>query len=426
MPKYVDNSRSDDNSVVIPAPSESYVKKRCNELRDLQPHERAAKHTAAISTSGIITFSHEAQPIIMALSVEEQDAMYRDVAERIAARLDTDLISLSVHRDESAPHAHFSMIAVNKEGIPISKAVHVSGMRELQDIAGRVMAERGLPITRGKPKQQRIDDGEPEWRWMYRNVKQLYEDIPKEIDEILERKWAIEKEAEEAVKKRDRNMQLVTKSQEKLDAGNGDVDKLEKRITTYNNRIAAQESTLETLQREVSAIDKALAEKRKRVEATRNTMPAPSGFRIPMLDVAVLTNPDSYADAVAEYAAEQARIATAAERESLTAREVSLVKRLGAVERKEVSMKVREDSLNERESKLDQRDANTVESRSKLQTLQARFINMTSKIGKLMGADRKLLTDDIEKHVLNSKSLDELRSNVQAKGHGIYKTPGIQ
>lgn len=230
QPAYVDRTRSGLNSVIQPTMTESYAREQCETLRAQNPHEREMKSNAAILTAGIITFGTEAQPVIESLNTEQQDALYSDIAERIANELETRLVGLAVHRDESAPHAHFSLLAVNKNGIPLSQVITKPIASRMQDIAGEVLAEHGHPeIKRGKPKIQRIQDGDDWSKIIHKSVKQLHEDLPRELE-------ALHKEIADAEAKLLKNKRLIEKAENDLKDANADTEKVLKRMITYEKR----------------------------------------------------------------------------------------------------------------------------------------------------------------------------------------------
>ncbi len=179
VPDYVDRDRSSMNSVLLEPMLEASLRSICLERRALRDTKRAMKQDAAVATIGIVTFGSDAQPVIQALSIADQDALYMDAAQRIAAELKSDVTGLVVHRDESAPHAHFQMPAYNREGMPLSKVITPEVAKRLQDIAGSIYNAHG--ITRGTPKAVRIERGDDVSKTMNRTVKQLHKDMPKEI-----------------------------------------------------------------------------------------------------------------------------------------------------------------------------------------------------------------------------------------------------
>jgi hypothetical protein len=200
VPAYVDRDRSDQNSVIVEPLAEKDLRDACLFRRNIiGSKQRAMKKDAAISTIGIITFGTEAQTPIKKLPVAEQNALYLDAAQRIATELETTLTGLVVHRDESAPHAHFQMVAFDMSGNPLSKTITPAVAKKLQDIAGEVYAEHG--ISRGKPKAQRIADGEGYDKTLHRTVYQLQTAIPREIAEKEKRSATLDRENEAKGKK---------------------------------------------------------------------------------------------------------------------------------------------------------------------------------------------------------------------------------
>ncbi|ORU91418.1 MAG: hypothetical protein A6F72_02425 [Cycloclasticus sp. symbiont of Poecilosclerida sp. N] len=175
QPSYIDANLSYANSIIIAPFTGSEIKGLC-EIRRTNATRRI-RSNAYVATNGIITFGYQAQATINRLTPQEQDKMFQSVSESIAKKFNNTLTGLVVHRDESAIHAHFQMPAVNRNGCPNSKErVNYS---ELQDIAGDATAYLG--ITRGISKAKRMAAGEPDRAHIHRSVKQLHEDLPREL-----------------------------------------------------------------------------------------------------------------------------------------------------------------------------------------------------------------------------------------------------
>lgn len=198
VPAYVDRDKGADNSVIIAPPEPSALRDEIAKHRAAAGQQKL-RADARISYSGIITFGTEAQPIISSLPKSEQDALYQQVAERIAERADRDLIGLVVHRDEAAPHAHFTLrgYKLGADGKEQPLRLGKKDTAELQDIAAAEVASLG--IERGKPKAQRIADGEDRSTYIHRSVKQLHEDLPREIEAAQDRWAGIQEEIDEAI-----------------------------------------------------------------------------------------------------------------------------------------------------------------------------------------------------------------------------------
>jgi hypothetical protein len=180
QPKYVDATRTHLNSVLINAPTEVYLRDKCEALRSKRATKRKMKVDAAVLTDGIITFGTEAQKVIESLSTEEQDALFLETAKRIASYSKTELVSLTVHRDETAVHAHFGMLAFNRDGMPLSKSLKPRDTEKLQNIAGDVF--KNLGINRGVKKVVRKLRGDDKSKIIHRSVKQLHDDLPLELE----------------------------------------------------------------------------------------------------------------------------------------------------------------------------------------------------------------------------------------------------
>lgn len=231
IPKYVDQERIHLNSTIIEPAKESELRKTCEERRALRKTKRQMKVDAAVATVGIITFSRAAQSTVELLSNSEQESLFLLTAERLAESLGSNLTGLIVHRDETALHAHFQMPAVRNDGLPISKMGNIGSL--LQDIAGEVWSEYG--ITRGVRKADRIAAGDDMSKIVHRSVKQLHEDLPKEI-EALQAKLA-------------KNERLLEQAEAKLAERSSKAASLEKLVKTYEKRVKAAEDALAALEK---------------------------------------------------------------------------------------------------------------------------------------------------------------------------------
>jgi hypothetical protein len=261
VPKYVNSEKTVLNSVIVAPLSESNLNSLCLERRALTVKRRAMKKNAAITTAGIITFGTDAQPIVNALDFATQNRLFSETAARIAELLRTEISGLVVHRDESALHAHFQMPTFNKDGIPISKIITPTVSKRLQDIAGEVFGVHG--ITRGKPKVQRVIDGDPLHTIIHRSVQQLHNDLPEELAA-----------AESKIQNYKR---LIEENRRKLEAGQGDEEKIQKRISVYEQRIESMRSielNIETEKARLSEKQHELAAAEEKLAETRETLNA--------------------------------------------------------------------------------------------------------------------------------------------------------
>lgn len=238
QPDYVDASRTPENSVLLEAPTPAKMSAECLKRRQAAfvpgPGKRQPKSMAkdaAISISGIVTFSSDAYPEIDKLSPDEQDRRFLAAAEAVAERLGTDVAGLAVHRDESNTHAHFTLYGFGKNGEPVSRKMQKKVLSEIQDIAAEPFEDLG--ITRGKKIGERIKNGEPYSKTVNRSVRELHRDLP------IERAAAQEKVAD--MQKR------VEATRAKLEAGTGNLEKLEKRLATYEKRLNDRKAELDRL-----------------------------------------------------------------------------------------------------------------------------------------------------------------------------------
>ena len=203
QPAYVDGDRSQLNRHLMalrPLPDIQ----RENEVRRLKAgRTRKMKSNAAVTTAGIITFGHRALDVFNRLPDEVQDRAFTELAQEIAAQLNTSLEALVVHLDETAIHAHFTMRAYNDSGEPISNATRYGDMSALQDLAAEVMQRFAPEIERGRKKKERLEAGANYPDTLHRTVKQLHEDLPKEkatleaeikemSQELIEKKASVE------------------------------------------------------------------------------------------------------------------------------------------------------------------------------------------------------------------------------------------
>ena len=266
IPKYVDQDRSYLNSEILRGPTPHTMRAECVKLRELTPKIRKMRSNAAVSTRMIITFGKGLQPHFDALDVQTQDQIYTEISETVADRVATSLLALVAHRDETAPHAHGQMLAVNKFGVPVSKVATPTVMSELQDIAHQT-ALKYLPMCeRGTKKEDRIERGDDPSKIYNRSVKQLHTDLPKEIEA---------KQAElDAVTSQ---IPALTARVEEM---RGRVDKLEneekqreltaakvKRLRVYRSRLADRVGDLRSARDELTQLTAQIVEKQGLVMA---------------------------------------------------------------------------------------------------------------------------------------------------------------
>ncbi len=289
LPKYINRELSGENEAVLDKKlSGKELLQTARELREKTPGKRyRVKDDAAVAYRGVITWGTEAQKVIGSLDKEKQKELYREIAERISKEAGLPLISLYVHRDEQAPHAHFTMYKFDAAGRSVS--LKRPDLKRFQDIAGEVCRDFGLPITRGIPKEQRVAAGEPVWNYLHKTVRELHDSLPREIElrkkelreleEDIARKSRerdafrreieeLERELAERQKKNEKAQALLEKAKKELavliekgQAESEKAEKLEKRISTYENRISGYG-------KEIAEAEKTLSEKKAELDAT--------------------------------------------------------------------------------------------------------------------------------------------------------------
>ncbi len=203
---------------------------------------RTVRKDARVSYAGIITFSHEAQDDIRNLDESSQVKIYNDIAKAISEKTNADLLYLTIHNDETAPHAHFMLKSYDKNGK--SLRLNPLDLSCLQDIAGDVLQQHGLDIRRGKPKAERIRNGDRSSQIYNRSVKQLHEDLPAEIE-------TLQKQAIEYYNKAKKNYDYLVKSQSLARDASANNEKIQKRIDTYQRREKDAREAAESAEKEI-------------------------------------------------------------------------------------------------------------------------------------------------------------------------------
>ena len=133
------------------------------------------KRNASIAERVVISFGHAIQDRIREDN-DRADELYRAVADAIARWCGAEVLGLIAHEDETAPHAHFWMDSCNEDGKPVSQFVG-HNQRLISNIAARA-ARKFIPeIERGKPRRQRIADGDDPKTFDHRLPRKMREDL---------------------------------------------------------------------------------------------------------------------------------------------------------------------------------------------------------------------------------------------------------
>lgn len=239
QPAYVDPLRREDNRLLIDPATPAVMRRLCADRRALRDTQRAMKRNAAVAACGVITFGAEAAELFERLEPSQQDAAFTDLAEAIAERLNTTLHGLVIHLDETTIHAHYQLAAYNRDGVPLSKATSPRVMSGLQDLTAEVMGRHCPGIERGHQYGGRIEAGADFRDTLHRTVRQLHQDLPREIDE----KRAQVAEASARV---DEMRERVAKLEDKAEL----TDKETKRLGTYKKRLEDRIKELEDATKE--------------------------------------------------------------------------------------------------------------------------------------------------------------------------------
>lgn len=259
QPDYVDSSRSHLNSTIVPCLTPKELSKICLDRRvdraqtqGAKRQPRSMKKDATIMIAGIITFGKEAQPHIRNLPDGEQNELFRQTVELVAKELGTTVAGLVVHRDESAPHAHFQLPGYGVDGSPISKKINLPMCSKIQDIGAKPFNKIG--IHRGERVSERRERGEDYSKTIHRSVRQLHSDLPKELEAAQEKVAEMESRVEKTegklaevreklAQEQDSNDDLKTKN-ETLQK---EQIRLEKRLKAYEKRLQDREAELTRL-----------------------------------------------------------------------------------------------------------------------------------------------------------------------------------
>lgn len=248
LPDYVDRDRVADNRVLVEPPSPARMRERTVERRARASPRRALRRDAAIAVAGIVTWSREAQELIRAAPPDRQDAAYRAIAEAVGRHYGIGVLGLTVHVDESAPHAHVWWDARCEDGSALSASLNTA---HLQDLAAGALAPLFPQIGRGRAKRERRAAGEPRAAWVHRSVRELHQDLPAEIE-------ALERERDRA---RDRAAEMAARvsALETREAELGALTERERRrLTVYEKRLETRRQDLEAVERRGAALTAAL------------------------------------------------------------------------------------------------------------------------------------------------------------------------
>ncbi len=388
VPDYVDKLRIDKNSVLIEPPDADKL------YREISKHRKAAKQQALrkdarLAMTGIITFGEEAVDIVNGLSVDDQNQIFTEVAKKVAAHLDRELIGLVVHRDETNVHAHYMLRGYKYDletGQELPTRLTKADTRELQDVAAEPVALFG--IKRGTPKEERIANGEDRSKWDHIPVKGMHQREAADKARIAALETRIEKldaEAKQSLVRKEKNERLADKARLDAETCKGNADKVAKRLEAYERREAEAKANCERLDAEKADLEKQIKTLRENQQHIRKVMPVLDGKK-PMLGKGLIVSDeglDTFHDQVAGYIASMAQEATKEARQRIEEREAALASHEHDLERKEAGWHESNQTLMDREKRLDNVDALVRQNTQLKATLDA----MGMHIGKVLGIE---------------------------------------
>jgi len=256
QPDYVDATRTNLNRVLIIPSSGIQLREFCEMRREKRETKRAMKKNAGVCMTGVITFGHKAQVEFDKLTDDQQNRAYVDVARAVAARLNTSVTGLVVHKDEAANHAHFQCPGFDFDGNPIAQTAKSAVLSQLQTIAAAVVSKYAPAIERGRPKKQRLAEGENYADVVHKSAAEMRALLPSE----LEAKKALLAELDAKIEKNER---LAARALEKVRENDDRAEKALKNAEIYEKRVAAAKLEKEGLDDELKRRRAAVEEHEK-------------------------------------------------------------------------------------------------------------------------------------------------------------------
>ena len=272
QPGYVTTTLSVTNRVVLVPLSAPELRRECERRRANRVTRRAMKANAGIGVRGIITFGHKAQPIFERLPSEAQDQAYREVAEAAASRLGTTLSGLVVHRDESAPHAHFQLVGYCLDGTPVSTVAKRGPLRDCQTLAAEIMGRHAPGIERGFSKADRLRGGDSPAEVVHWSVAELHDRLPEEIATLRARIEELQGQLAASEEKAATNERRAEAARRKAEGDEARAGKASKNAAIYERRLEAARAEGDRLRGEVAAAEarvEAAERARAEMEAAR-------------------------------------------------------------------------------------------------------------------------------------------------------------
>ena len=262
QPRYVDKTRAEENDVLIEPPRPGVLRDWNDARRSRRETQRAMRKDAAAAVIGIITFGAEAADTFRALTREKQNEAFRDAAEAIAEHLGTTLAGLVVHRDETSPHAHFTLPAYDIEGRPLSKVIKRTTLAQVQTITADAMKRHAPTIERGRRVSERAAAGADDHALRHRSVRELHADLPAEVA-------AARAEAEAAKKRADEMRGRVNRLEAQAELTKAELKRLDTYRKRLEDRVKAEEAAKAEAERIAARMRDVAAAAAKAAKAAR-------------------------------------------------------------------------------------------------------------------------------------------------------------
>lgn len=266
VPGYVNTAKSATNDILIPPPTSKVMAQKCIDLRSQRTMRRAMKSGGNVAYVGIIGFGSEAQIPFLKLTREQQNAAYLAMTLAIAKRLNVSLEGLTVHRDETGPHAHFVIPAYNIEGVPLTETVKRGALMDLQTVIAEEIQNHAPGIERGRARAARRAAGATKYETMHKTVAELHGSLESHLRGKRAEVEALTAQLEASQIKFERNSRLAAAAQDELVALAAEdkerIAKIRKRFSTYENRIV-------TAQGQIDAAEAALQGLRAEIDRGR-------------------------------------------------------------------------------------------------------------------------------------------------------------
>lgn len=264
QPAYVDGSRSHLNRIVMEPPTAPEMRKIVEERRAQRETSRALKSNARIAVVGVIGFGIEAARLFAQLTPEQQDKAVLEAGQRIAEIANTTMVGAVIHLDETSTHAHLSFCGYDLDGVPLSSTMKRGMLTKFQDVLAQVMSEHCPGIERGNSRWDRIKAGADFSDTVHKSVRELHEDLPKDI---AEKREELEQVSAEIPKLENR----VAEMQARVDKLENEEKQREltatkvKRLRTYRSRLTDRIGDLRGARDELNRLTAEIEAKQKLV-----------------------------------------------------------------------------------------------------------------------------------------------------------------